>query len=310
MTTTLTTEEETLKAHMAPDGIVWYLDGKSSPRSSERRIDDFLGLKALRGRAIRVLGTHLNAALITQLHKMRREGVLQSVHVAGPLVCETAAEREDPGRALFRMRQCVWAGSVGGWHPLTDKEFITYAMYVQRLADNDQPSEAQTALMTQHPAWPDVAFIKTLNIDECYKLLVSILDPRFYVNHRRPNRSGKLMRYLGLTPATQLAAMSGHLGPATNRRCIFTLQSWATGVPDKDPRCFISRVYSYYVNMKKVGDVKAALRASQTFVRYLRYTWLSQLTPLELCGGEVLFCPKTFFRHEDEVQAYRAWPRA
>jgi len=85
-------------------------------------------------------------------------------------------------------------------------------------------------------------------------------------------------------------------------RCANVLRTWKTVEPDaidlQDPANFLYRIYK-----AAKGGPKGDLRASQAFVRYLRYNWLDGI---ENRRGtkDGLFAPNLFFKTPAERAAY------
>ena len=69
----LTTDETTLKLHVAPDGFVWAAPGAAPPQNTQKDVTTFLELDGIKGfgTQIRMIGTARNAALISGLHLRR-----------------------------------------------------------------------------------------------------------------------------------------------------------------------------------------------------------------------------------------------
>jgi hypothetical protein len=265
-------------------------------------MDEFIQPSIIAGRELRVLGTHENAALICKLWELKLRGGPISIQLAGPLVCESAAERQNPEKALFRMRQCVLPGSVGGWHTMTELDYPTYAIIRQIAVDGSMGEHTRTLTRT-HPVWRDLSFIETINLDEVTMLLAMVVDPRFFVDIRHPNRISKLVRYLGLNPRVQQQVydISVPKKPYHRRYDAVAGCWWRTAMPELTPRNFLWRIAHHH------GDVRGELRASQAFVTYLRYTWLHCITPEHATGGEGVFDPTLFFKNKDEVNAYLSY---
>jgi len=319
-----TSEDQILKLHADRDGAVWFLDGKRSPTCSGEAVDTFLDMRLIQGRTIRLLGTQENAALATALYHAKVDGVVANVQLAGPLVCATQAERGDPARTLWRMRQCRLPGSLGGWHTMRHAEFATYAL-IRQLRVDGCVTEAVYNWLRSHPVYRSLRFIGTLHEQNLAILLATLVDPRFYVDLRKPDRSSKWFAFLGLTPRTQTAVDKPHQAAVWDQyrhRCKLTKACWHPGGSDLQvsaslrtlatlcetgPRHFLWRIW-------KAQDDKsrATLRASQAFATFLRYVWLDAVTPYAAAGGERLFSPELFFAGragEDELEAYREFVR-
>jgi hypothetical protein len=300
-------DEIALKLHTAADGIVWYGAGISAPRASGQISDVFLQSAIVHkmGLRIRVLGVPQNAELITSLYIRRRKNEISAVEVAGPNICESPDELADPELVMHRMRATALSSACGGWHTITDADYLTYALIARMQRTNDLFDSTTAAYYQAHPVCQALAFIPTLSTEHAARLVRTIVDPRWYVDRRAPERNGKLALYMGLTPgAQQRVSDSGKL-IHKNRdiRCGIVLDAWkgqhAGAVDLADPRNFLYRVH------KAAGEGwHGDLRASQTFLRYLRYNWLAAL---ERRAGlkDGLFAPDMFFKTPGEQEAYK-----
>jgi hypothetical protein len=300
----ITTDLTSLKLHIEDD-IVWYLDGDDLPRSAGMVPGEFLLSDVLRkAESVRVMGTAENAALILALTAQREAGYLESVEVVTPLVCETAAERNNPAMALYRMRQFMRAPSLGGYHQVTSADVAAYSLVVSMQHEGWTPA-TQKILMT-HPAWRPLNFIPELDWHRCATLLAKIVDPRWYVDVYNPDRGAKLEAYLGLDPKTQ-AGVSIRKARKTRRHkiCNTVLGCWKlphlydavvdrfelagprpfanSNEPGLRPGDFPWRIWGYVSGIGPGsrqpgrGCMLADLRASQRFVAFLRLVWLQEL---------------------------------
>lgn len=302
----LQTDESTLKLHLAPDGCVWYAAGFGAPRSSGQKIAAFLSSSVLAGGRVRVrlLGIPENATLIMALHMRHRGHEVDTVELAGPNICDNRAELDDPELALHRMRVCTLPAAVGGWHPLTDTEYLTYALIARLDKTNGELDIQARVHLLSMPIYRALSFVPTLSEPQAASLIVEIVDPRWYVDRRAPDRQGKLDLFMGLTPAAQrrVSGSATVLYKPRELRCARVLTTWKTVEADvvdlNDPRNFLYRIY----NAAK-GGWRGDLRASQAFLRYLRYNWLESL---EQRRGkrDRLFAPEWFFKSPAEIEGY------
>jgi hypothetical protein len=302
-------DDTILKLHTAESGEVWYADGNKSPRNSSNQLDDFISSQIWRGkpRDVRVLGLAVNAPLITQLYQLQLRGRLGRLELAGPLVCETRKERRDPEVALYRMRQCLLGPALGGWHLFNDRDYPTYAMAAHLQANHGEFDLTVGHLLSLHPAYHDLMFIPHLNRESLAQLLVSILDPRWFVSPHRPERLATLETYLGLNPRVQRVVTvdrqaAKQLADSHIHRCAVVLDAWKNNRPSEaerihDPRQFLWRVW----HATNTSDVLSDLRASQRFLAYLRHTWLNRLC---LDRHDPLFDPARLLTLT-EVAAYK-----
>lgn len=300
-------DEVALKLHTADDGIVWYAAGITAPRSSGQISDVFLQSPEVykMGLRVRVLGVPQNAELITSLYLRRRKNEVAAVEVAGPNICEAPDELLDPELVLHRMRTTTLSSACGGWHTLNDTDYLTYALLGHMRRTGDAYDNTTAAYYQAHPLHKPMSFIPTISPQYMTKLVKTVIDPRWYVDRRAPERSGKLALFMGLTPACQqrINDTARLIHKPRDLRCGLVLEAWKTlhagSVDLQNPRNFLYRIY------KAAGEGwHGDLRASQAFLRYLRYNWLAAL---ERRPGvkDGLFAPDMFFKTPAEQAAYK-----
>lgn len=300
-------DENTLKLHVAPDGVVWYSKGISPPRNSGKTVDTFLlsSVVAGLGLCVRILGTACNAELISALYVRQSKSEIRCIEVAGPNTLQNQQDVNDPRTVLRQLRQIALSPAAGGWHQLTMADYPTYALMTRMTRSNFAFDSAAESYFRLHPVYKALTLIPTVSMSAAARLLVDIVDPRWYVDRRLPERSAKLELFLGLTPQIQTAVsnIDNILTKRREFRCAGVLNTWKTVSADevdmRAPENFLYRVYAFHS-----GGPKGDLRASQAFVRYLRYNWLAAL---ETRGGvkDGLFAPDLFFKTPTEIETYR-----
>jgi hypothetical protein len=299
-------EETTIKLHTAPGGCVWYAKNISPPINSGTSVEKFLLNPVISGMSstVRILGTPQNSELISALYLRRYKGEIRAIEVAGPNILNSCADLDDPRVALLQMRQVGLSPACGGWHPVTMLDYPTYAMIARFRRPGYVFDEAAETYLNLHPAYKALSLIPTIDAKELAHLLTTIIDPRWYVDKRMPERAAKLELFLGLTPQIQKRVSNGDLAPSRNReaRCACVLAAWkskhAGAVDLNNPANFLYRIHH-----NVGGGSKGDLRASQAFVRYLRYNWLAGL---EMRNGpkDGLFAPNLFFKTPAEIETY------
>jgi hypothetical protein len=299
-------DESVIKLHTAADGNVWYSRGIGAAKNSGLNAAGFLLSPAANGvgLAFRLLGIAQNAHLICALYSRRYKGEVRTVELAGPNILDSREELQDAELVLSRMRQATLSPACGGWHPLTISEYPTYGMMTRMLANKDMLDESAQSYFHMHPAYVALSLIPTLSVPAAAQTLINIVDPRWYIDRRRPDRIKKLELYLGLTPAVQDKVSSNSpLTKAREFRCRAVLQSWQRVSPadadTKDPANFLCRIWH-----AAGGAARGDLRASQAFLRYLNDNWL---VGLETRKGrkDGLFAPNLFFKTPAEVKTYQ-----
>jgi len=315
-----------LKAHVGQDGV-WYLDRAGHPCPSRMDVADFMRSDTLRhADCVRVIGAPENAGLIVALFDRKVRERLPSLQVVTPLVCYTQSERRDPATVLYHMRRFSRAPSQGGFHEVTEHDYLAYAL--AREVQMNGVSETALRLLRMHPAWKPLSFIPTLDRARCAELLAIVLDPRWFIDICRPDRAAKLNQYLGLNPRTQAAVTLNRPGKCRYRkRCELVLRCWKqqdaeeqvgeilelTGARPVEgssqlglrPGDFLWRRWGYLSGKgpgsrkPPKGVVTADLRASIHFVDFLRITWLHELyRGVPLPDGGVLFDADYFFKQD------------
>lgn len=257
------------------------------------------------GLNVRILGIAQNAELINALYARKKQRKLGSIYLAGPNVCESLLELDDPPLAFRRMRDADMATSAGGWHQMTDLDFAIYSLITRMQRDADWFDILGRSYYETHPVYKALSVIPHLNHQNVAQLMAVIIDPRWYVDRRRPENPNKLKLFLGLTPKTQrrISAADHVIFRGRDLRCAMVLNCWKTVSPDSAvdydaPANFLWRIYR-----ASGGGAKGDLRASQAFIGYLRAHWLEALANHKSVKHE-LFLPNKFFKAEEERQAY------
>jgi hypothetical protein len=299
-------DETIIKLHTAADGCVWFARGISSCKNSEQIVDSFLLSPSMSGVSLtfRVLGIPQNAELICALYLRRYKGEIRSVEIAGPNILDSQHELKDPATVLMRMRSAVVSPACGGWHSLTLHDYPTYAMLARMTRNNFVFDEPAMSYLHMHPAYRSLKFIPTLSEADAAKLLVTTIDPRWYIDRRRPERIKKLELFLGLTPAIQEKVSNPNklLTKAREFRGATVLSSWKSAAPEtvdlKKPENFLYRIWQ-----AAGGGSHGDLRASQAFLRYVNDNWLSVLENRK-GAKDGLFAPNLYFKTPAEIEAY------
>lgn len=300
------TDETAVKLHTANDGLIWFASGISPAENSDQSIDVFLlsNVIARLSTNIRILGVPQNAELITKLYARKRQKELASIYLAGPNICESLQELADPISTLLRMREVILPSSCGGWHELTEKEYIIYALLARKQQSADWFDSGIKLFYEPHPLYKVLDFIGGLAHKQTAALLTTILDPRWYVDRRRPDNPAKLDLFLGLTPKIQRRVSENPQAEHRGRdaRCAAVLSCWKTQDPAiidfTAPENFLWRIWKI-----AGGNAKGDLRASQAFVRYLRLNWLDILAR-KRSSGDGMFLPDKFFKTPVEQKAF------
>jgi hypothetical protein len=301
-------DETTIKLHTDENGHVWYSKGISAPKNSEQIVDSFLLSPVAHGMGLlfRLLGVQQNAELICALYLRHYKGEVRSIELAGPNILDCRDDIKNPAGVLLKMRATALSPACGGFHRLTLHDYPTYAMLARMLRTNFVFDDTTEAYFQLHPAQKALSFIPTLSQEMAAKLLINIVDPRWYIDRRKPEKLKKLELFNGLTPSVQHRVSNKKiiLSKAREFRCSAILDTWKTKpyeeVDIKDPANFLYRIWQ-----ASGGGVRGDLRASQSFLRYVNDNWLANL---ELRTGvkDGLFAPNLFFKNKEECAAYKS----
>jgi hypothetical protein len=300
-------DENTIKLHTDASGHVWYSRGIGAPKNSEQIVDSFLLSTAANGMGLvfRLLGVPQNAELICALYLRHYKGEVHAIELAGPNILDCREDLADPAVTILRMRTAVVAAACGGWHRLTLHDYPTYAMLARMLRTNFVYDDTTETYFNLHPAHKALTFIPTLSSEAAAKMLISIIDPRWYIDRRKPERIKKLELFSGLTPAIQnrVSNKSNLLHKRREFRCAAVLDVWKTKSPEevdyKNPANFL-----YSIWRDNGGGAKGDLRASQAFLRYLADNWLASLEK-RVGVKDGLFAPELFFKTVKQRAAYK-----
>jgi len=300
------TDELSFKVHTDADGIVWYASGINPAENSHQKTESFLESSVISriNLNVRLLGIPQNAELLVNLYGRKRKRELGSVYIAGPNVCESMLELADPAITFRRMRDVFVAASCGGWREMSETDYVIYSL-IARIQKSDSWFDGfGRSLYELHPAYKAVGLIGGLSHKATASLLALIVDPRWYVDRRRPDNPCKLPVYLGLTPKTQrkVSQTKKTVRKGRELRCAMVMDCWKTQEPAavdyEAPENFLWRIW-----LAAGGGAKGDLRASQAFIGYVRAKWLDALVNRKGLREE-MFCPDTFFKTPEEKQAY------
>lgn len=300
------TDETSFKIHTDTDGIVWYASGINPAENAHQKAEAFLDSSIISriNLNVRLLGIPQNAELIVNLYGRKRKRELGTIYLAGPNVCESMLELADPVITFRRMRDVFTPASCGGWHEMSDADFALYSLILRMQKSNDWFDLLGQALYEMHPVRKSLNVIGGLSHKNTASLMALIVDPRWYVDRRRPDNPCKLPFYLGLTPKTQrrVSDTKKLVHKGRDLRCATVMSCWKTQDPAtvdfNAPENFLWRIWR-----AAGGDAKGDLRASQAFIGYLRAQWLDAL--VRRAGArDALFLPNTFFKTQEEKQAY------
>lgn len=291
-----------LVLHLDSEGCVWTgRPGGFLPSRTTHTPLEFLAATRLVGE-VRVLGSRQNAPLICALRdEMARRPEELKVLLGTPRLIPRGATVQDTIHAAANEpRHPV---SLGGWRPLTDADYISYALSETATIGSDA---IHCKLAVLHPIWPLAQFIPTMTPVWFGRWVGQVLDPRWYINREKPDRDAPLQSHLGLRPEVFKQCLEGRLDTAQNWACWTTYCCWmpatieeAKAVDLAHPRNFLFRIFGAHVSKDRAV---AAVRASQMCVSYLRGLWLNSLSVGQI---DPLFSPEHFFRRPEELEAFQ-----
>lgn len=297
-----------LRLHTGPDGFVWAGDDAQlavNTRCPAHRFfeSDVLAVPWANVKAVRLLGTPRNAALICHIQQRRAADptLLQSQRIY--LVAPQAAggRLDDPAAVL----QVLWQPETTDMlyhqrHQMTPSDFCVYGMILETEKAGGTIPEVVRRIVRFHPAWPAASFVASLKLDYACALLNAIVDPRWFIHSDRPNRLSRLYAYLGLSLENVNAVMVNGPGGYNHNRALLTVKSWydpetSTG---ERPEDFLWRTC-----LAAPDRVRGVLRATKRFVSLLSTYWLCHVGAAHPEAG---FRPELFFHAPDEIQAFTA----
>lgn len=195
--------------------------------------------------------------------------------------------------------------SVGGWHEMSSREFPVYSM----VAEYHKAGRVNGSVMKHlryHPAWPALSFLGSPNLRDGAEVLCDIVDPRWFLSPKKPNRWSRLFEFFGLNPVTMQFLVSEekrgkcrHLDRAkTCIRCWTGEKKPPPGIRNLPPQLFL---WAAFRSINQDKDSWKALRAaSRKFLLFLTTSWLDEMHP-----SRELFVPEYFFQNRRQAKAFR-----
>lgn len=285
--------------HLGDGGTVWFEDGTAI--HSGQTPEDFIRHPPFELELVRLMGTPRNASLVQALCDARQEGWEGSIQVCSPKACETAAQRRDPVLVFLDLPSYGhFAASLGGWHEVDEEEAHTYRL----AAEVERPDASDcsiAALAQEHPLWSSLSFLDPVDPVSVGRVLARLIDPRWYVDPDRPNRTARFLATLGLFPAVQLAVARGDREVRRYEQCLLTQCCWDTGAAPVEP--LSPGAFCWGARLAHKGPPHVSiLKGSQTFALFLRHVWLHHLGR---SSGLELFVPEWFFKSARVARAFR-----
>lgn len=304
---------------------VWFGTEKAPAENSGLSPEEFAAEEwVLAGREIKLEGTWESTPLIRYLweRKLSTQAPVK-IYLGRPMFAE------NPVDALCRMRQLSDPPSCGGWHVMTAEDYVTYRLIDLLRSRPDPSTDAVMAMfLAAHPAYPALSFLPGMSPWWSAVFIGFVIDPRWWVNPRYPDRLSSYYRMLGI----------GHPGAAADLWRIYreeteprlsnpeygrtsTIFAWTRqgGGKIPEPTCpadFLVRVWRQYSD-----PAHGLFVAARLFSKFVRDVWLDNLTPprryvsgkkgeprrLQPCRqySPQLFVPEHFFADKRTLQAWR-----
>lgn len=283
---------------------IWFSKGTNPAAGAKTTPARFLQQHGEEADRMRLRGSAENAPLIEAMYYAKtRHGVSTAFHLCTPRVLGPDAE------SLFAaLRELNYAGSLGGFHELSDRDGPSYALHVAMTRSGGLLNDAAAELLREHRAWPALSFIVGLDQVAAARMLCDVLDPRWFVSLQNPNSLGRLYSFLGLTPRHVENALVGRTPTCKQgRRCANVLQAWYRPSVAADPELLAHP--GAYLQRIVVADpvahsIKYFVKASRLFVAFVRDVWLDMMA----APGRRLFVPKYHFSEPTTAEAFtRHW---
>lgn len=305
-------QDRVLRLHTAPDGVVWYCTDFGPAVNSELDTKDFVqyrldGLvKHVRG--IHMLGVADNASLILRhlqsQHQQSARPIVPAtvpVMLGSPCICRAEAQRRDPGKVLYYLRQSE-CRLPGQWHKLTTNDYATYALVAAMARDTPDAFDRRCKILPYHPAWAVVSFISFANASAICQLLATIVDPRWFLHETRPHRQSRLLAFLGITPQNVLAYLGRGPRGRHYERAATAISAWYheefTTTRLNGPADFLWRIFASQTTLER-----GVLRSTERMLSLLYHVWLYNVASPH---PEVAFNPAMFFKTPAEIEAFVA----
>lgn len=299
-----------LRLCVDPTGVIWFTTeqayGKAhmSELGAEEWVDKFLTTANLGDIArIRIFGFQTSAPLICALQDAIRAPNLPpyTVQIGSPAHVPAEAKK-DPRKLFAAMDDLVLPTSCGGWHDMTTHDYSCYNLIKFMTRQKKLPDDFDVAVqsyLAAHPAYPAISFIPSHSPMMSAMMLSAIIDPRWFVDPLKPDRTSRLRSYMGMQIESVERAIKGcDLNDRAQRaQWVFgsyTFGDLTSGSPTA-PGNFLLRL------IDTTKGAKGTLKASVRYLSFVRNVWLNSIAP----KGRCLFVPEYFFEDEFEAAAYR-----
>jgi hypothetical protein len=284
-------------AHVDSVGLVWSAGQNEIAALSAFDVDEFVdGLKLSDDCTWRIIGAQQNVNLIARLYQ---ELLAAEIQLATPRLVGARRNLSDGRYSIFCAQQSQLPRSAGGWNKLSEQQASIYNLATyQRSSDSLQ---LFSDVISEHWFCKLLSFIPGLYLPAVAEIATAVLDPRWFIDPKKPDRCSALKRYLGISPAVVKAMLAGASSPL-HQRCKLTHAAWYTSIDPKQivkPGHFLHRIL-----YKRGGKLDGWVSATNKFVEFFNRAWLDQLSKTENKNkADAMFLPELFFKNS-EVEAY------
>lgn len=255
---------------------------------------------------VKLIASTDNIPLILSLYNKKLKGDIQSLQICSPIIAHNKKTE------IAMMDTCHWKGwpaSLGGWHEFSEDDYPSYYL-ANYFATNSKLATLGVfdEVLKAHPAWKGLSFISHLNMDKCARLLATILDPRWFIDIKEPDKNSRIENFLGLKPS--ILSKTKSLSNSQSRQirnCRLVLESWKMGRPTSDSEYNQPDNFLWRIHALEGCNEKADIRVSQVFITFLKAVWLDAI----YCKSKTslymdrLFVPMYFFNKQDEIDAFK-----
>ncbi len=288
-----------VKIHADTAGKVWWADGDGVPRPFGGDAGEFLERQPLRpDSVVRLSGAATNCELILGLVMKRVAGLIEDVQVCSPLAVSSRKRRGQPEAAFSDMRNWKMRGSCGGWRSVGPEDVVAYEL-VREMSGG----RSWSPRLKEHQARFAIESAR-LRYGPACQLLAELVDPRFYIDPKEPDRCGKLERFLGLEP--EYAASEGD--SVYRKRYELVTSCWKGHRPTSAEASVRPHLFLWDTYYREGSNWTSELKAGKRLIRYLRHVWLDEIYRGRT--AEPLFVPEYFFGVDESRVAWFKVERA
>lgn len=287
--------------------IVWYSYNNYRAVSTNTGIDDFVeSSEFVKSRSkFRIIGNKQNIKLINKLFVKKCLGHIHSIEICSPNIIKDSSKL-DPEQLIFILKSIKRNPSIGRWHPLSPFEYPVYLM-VEKISNKQaQNNKVIKYLVKFHPAWKEINFMSPININSLINIIYYIIEPRWFINPRKPNSFSKFEQYFGLRSYNVDFVYNTikETNSNENKRLHDIVNVWYPNLIDdfdydNNPSCFLYRIFKFY-GVSAIGKLKTSRYA----LKYIILNWLDKINYLNYGKRGLYFVPEHFFYKNEEIQAY------